>query len=264
MKTMTILIPIITGLLLSALVNYLADVLPIARKFSKPVCPHCEYAYNITDYLLLRSCRECGQRRLIRTWLTILALIGLSVYVWTINPRRLGYPLSIFVIAYLALIFIIDMEQRLILHSTTLFGAFLGFGAGWLNHGLYSTLLGGVAGAGIMLALYYLGVLFSRYRARQMEKAGQAADDEEALGFGDVTLSGVLGLLLGLPYIWFGLLQGILLAGIFGALMVVFMLIVRKYKENALMVFIPYGPFLILSAFCLLFIPRWIALVVPR
>ncbi|MDD2923508.1 MAG: prepilin peptidase [Anaerolineales bacterium] len=261
---MTILIPIITGLLLSVVVNYLADVLPLTRKFSKPACPQCEQSRSITDYLLLRSCRQCGQRRSARTWLTILALIGLSMYVWTKTPHRLGYPLSIFIVAYLALIFITDMEHRLILHPTTIFGAFLGFGAGWLNHGLYGTLIGGFAGAGIMLALYYLGVKFARYRARQMEKAGQSPDDEEALGFGDVTLAGVLGLLLGWPLIWFGLLQGILLAGIFGALMIAFMLIVRKYKENALMVFMPYGPFLILSAFFLLFVPRWITLVVPK
>lgn len=262
----SILVPIISGFLLSVLVNYLSDVLPVTRKFSKPACPQCGHVHNLTGYLLLRSCRQCGQRRSIRTWLTMIVLIGLSIYIWTKTPVRLGYPLSMLVIAYLAMIFIIDMEHRLILHPTTIFGALLGLGAGWLNHGRFSTLIGGLAGFLIMLSLYYLGVLFAHYRARRMAKAGQQPDDEEALGFGDVTLAGVLGLLLGWPYIWLGLLQGILFAGVFGALMVVFMLIVRKYKENVLMVFMPYGPFLILSSFFVLFIPHWnwIAAIVPK
>ncbi len=41
-----------------------------------------------------------------------------------------------------------------------------------------------------------------------MQAAGQDADNEEALGFGDVILAGVLGLILGWPFIWFGLLLG--------------------------------------------------------
>jgi leader peptidase (prepilin peptidase)/N-methyltransferase len=260
----SILIPLITGFFLSVLVNYLSDVLPVTRRFSSPACFKCGQVHDLTDYLLFRSCRQCGQRRSIRTWLSIAVLIGLSLYIWRTTPAGIGYPLSIFVIAYLALVFVIDMEHRLILHPTSIFGAFLGFGAGWLSHGPIRTLIGGVAGFLMMLSLYYLGVLFARYRARRMEQAGQQPDDEEALGFGDVTLAGVLGLLLGWPFIWFGLLQGILIAGIFGALMVAVMLIVRKYKENVLMVFIPYGPFLILSAFFILFIPNWIATIVPK
>ncbi len=259
-----ILIPTILGFLLSVLVNYLSDVLPVTRKFSKPACPQCGQFHEPADYLLFKACRQCGRRRSIRTWLTVIALIGLSVYIWMNAPANLGYLLSMFVTAYLALIFVIDMEHRLILHPTTIFGALLGFGAGWLNHGPKRTLIGGVAGFLIMFGLYYFGVLFTRYRAWRMTKAGQQPDDEEALGFGDVTLAGVLGLLLGWPFIWFGLLQGILFGGVFSALMVVFMLIARKYKENVLMVFLPYGPFLILSAFFILFIPNWIGMVVPK
>src|SRR5688572_30980241 len=44
--------------------------------------------------------------------------------------------------------------------------------------------------------------LVARYRARRMQAAGQADDEEEALGGGDVYLAGVLGLMLGWPFIW--------------------------------------------------------------
>jgi leader peptidase (prepilin peptidase)/N-methyltransferase len=207
---------------------------------------------------------QCGQRRSIRTWLTMIAVTGVSIYIWGKTPVRFDYILSMIVIAYFALIVVIDAEHRLILHPTSIFGAVIGFGIGWLKHGLYSTLIGGLAGFLIMLSLYYLGVLFARYRTRRMQKDGQQPDDEEALGFGDVNLAGVLGLLIGWSRIWICLLQGVLFAGVFGVLMIVFMLVARKYKENALMLFIPYGPFLILSAFLILFVPSWINAIVLR
>ena len=194
----------------------------------------------------------------------MILVTGASVYIWAKAPVKFDYALYVIVLAYFALITVIDVEHRLILHPTSIFGAFLGLGIGWLKHGFYSTLIGGIAGFLIMLSIYYLGVLFARYRARRMQQAGQETDDEEALGFGDVNLAGVLGLLIGWSRIWVVLLQGIVFAGIFGVFMVFFMLIARKYKENALMVFIPYGPFLILSAFLMIFVPSWISVIVPK
>jgi leader peptidase (prepilin peptidase)/N-methyltransferase len=187
----------------------------------------------------------------------------LSIYVWQ-RTGTFDYALYMIVLAYFALIVDVDVEHRLILHPTSIFGAVLGFGIGWLKHGLIPTLIGGAGGFLIMLAVYSLGVVFARYRARRMEQAGQAADDEEALGFGDVNLAGVLGLLIGWPRIWVSLLQGILLAGVFVILMLAFMLIARKYKENAFMLFIPYGPFLVLSALLTMFVPNWIYYIVPK
>ena len=94
-----------------------------------------------------------------------------------------------------------------------------------------------------------------------MVAAGFEPDDEDALGFGDVNLAGILGLLLGWPAIWFGLLLGILGGGLISLVIVLFMLIRRRYKEDALMVFIPYGPYFILSAFTILYLPHWIKLL---
>jgi leader peptidase (prepilin peptidase)/N-methyltransferase len=260
-----ILVPIFTGLVLSLLVNYLADVLPITRQFSRPVCMQCGQVYSPIDYLLFKACGQCNRRRSFRSWLTPVIIIAISIYLWSDPPARIdGYAVSMAVVAYFGLIFVVDVEHRLILHPTSIFGAVLGLGVGWMNYGLYQTLLGGAGGLLFMLALYGFGVLFARWRARKMSQTGQPADDEEALGFGDVTLAGVLGLLLSWRLIWFGLLFGILLAGAFALLMVVFMLVIRKYKENVLMVFMPYGPFLILSAFFLLFLPNWVASIVPK
>lgn len=251
------MIPVFVGLASAVLVNYLADVLPEQRKLSMPACPQCGATFYGRDYLLLRRCASCGKPRATRAWTALAALAGLNVYLWFSAPSNLGYGLSALIVAYFAVIFIIDLERRLILHVTSYFGMALMALIGWKLRGWSATLLGGATGFGFMLALYYLGVYFARYRARKMQQAGQAADDEEALGFGDVMLGGVLGLLLGGRLVWGGLLQGILLAGAFGVLLVIFMLVVRKYKENALMIFMPYGPFLIVSAFLMVFLPRW-------
>ena len=196
-----------------------------------------------------------------------------NLYIWFKSPfglyhlhplYRIDYVLGSILLIYFAIVFVIDFEYRLILHPTSLFGALFGLGLGiWLNKGILPAVVGGAVGLVIMLVFYYLGVLFSRFRAGRMQAAGQEADAEEALGFGDVILAGILGLIMG-PLIWFGLLLGILLGGLVGSLMVLYLMVSKKYKTEAMMVFMPYGPFFITSAVLLLFIPSLIAPIVPR
>jgi prepilin signal peptidase PulO-like enzyme (type II secretory pathway) len=257
-------IPIIIGLVIGFATNYLADVLPVTRKFTKPTCANCQHEYGIKEYLLLKKCGQCGQPRGARTWLTLFVLEVISLYLWNKSPVRLGYFFSTLIILYFAVVFVIDLEHRLILHPTSIFGSFLGLAAGWLNHGIAPTLWGGLGGFLIMLFFYYLGVIFAKIRARRMIKAGQTPDDEEALGAGDVILAGILGFILGWPLIWFGLLLGILLGGVVGVIVVVFLLLIKKYRENALMVFMAYGPFFIISAFFITFLPNWISAMLPK
>jgi leader peptidase (prepilin peptidase)/N-methyltransferase len=73
----------------------------------------------------------------------------------------------------------------------------------------------------------------------------------EALGFGDVTLSGVIGLLLGWPGVIAGLIVAVFLAGAVGLLAMLPMLFRRQYDPNLAL---PYGPFLALGAFYLLYL----------
>jgi leader peptidase (prepilin peptidase)/N-methyltransferase len=267
-----IVIPILAGWISGWLTNYLADVLPLTRRFSRPACAHCGQNYPIASYLAFLPCPHCHQRRRMRVWFVQAILLVVNVYIWIRSPfsifhfdppYRIGYVFGAILLTYFATVFVIDLEHRLILHPTSIFGALFGLGLGtWMNK-LGPTLIGGLAGLVIMLTFYYLGVLFSRIRAKRMQAAGQESDDEEALGFGDVILAGVLGLILG-PFIWFGLLLGILLGGLVGVIMVLYLMILKRYKAEALMVFMPYGPFFITSAFLLLFVPAWIAPIVPK
>lgn len=257
-----LILPLLLGWFAGILINYLADVLPITRRFSQPVCPQCGAPFAWKDYLLFQSCVN-GHKRNSRLWITQIVILAISVNIW-FQPLKIGYGLGLLLMTYFGVVFVIDMEHRLILHPTSVFGALLGLTVGFIYNGLLITLLGGLGGFLIMLALYYFGVLFSRLRAKRLRARGQQADDEEALGAGDVILAAILGFMLGWPLVWFSLLLGILLGGVFGLLLVAFMLVVRKYKENVFMVFMPYGPFLILSAFFIIFLPNWIINIAPK
>jgi hypothetical protein len=254
--------PIIIGWLAGYIVNYLADVLPFTRRFSQPACSQCNMPFAWQDYLLFKICQN-GHSRTVRTWIVQVTMMAISAYIWMKPPSRIGYILGLVLVIYFAVIFVIDMEHRLILHPTSIFGAFLGLGIGWLKWGLLPTLLGGLGGLLIMLAFYYFGVLFARIRTKRMLSQGIEADDEEALGAGDVILTTILGFIVGWPLIWLCLLYGILLGGLFSLLILLWLVITRKYGKNALMLFIPYGPYFITSAFFIVYFPKFIQMIVP-
>ena len=256
------LIPVVLGWLAGLFVNYASDVLPQTRSFSQPTCPNCQATYPWADYLLLRSCQNCGQSRSIRTWIVQIMAVVAFVYFWLNPSRALGVPLGMLVLIYFGVITVIDLEHRLILHPTSLAGAILGLIVGTSIHsrvdglwlGLGKSILGGLFGFGMMFLLYQFGTLVARARARKMRAAGQAEDDEEALGGGDVYLAGVLGLMLGWPFIINAMVYGVLLGGLFSLILLATMAVRRGYSNNALMTFIPYGPYFIIGAFYVLFL----------
>lgn len=257
----TLVIPALLGLAAGLLVNYLADVLPVTRRLSQPACPNCQSTFSWADYLTLRACRQCGTRRSLRTWIVLAVAVASFIYFWLFPRLGLGLPLSLIVLTYFGLVIVIDLEHRLILHPTSIFGAVLGLVVGvytqsrlnGLSSGIITSLLGGVAGFVIMFVFYKLGELVARYRAQKMQAVGKAEDDEEAFGSADVILSGVLGLMLGWPNVILGITAGALVGGAVGLLAVIGHLIRRRYAENSLMTFIPYGPSLVLGAFYILY-----------
>ena len=258
----TLLIPILLGWAAGLFINYVSDVLPRTRRFSQPVCTQCERQFTWTDYLTLRACRNCGKKRSLRTWLVQILAVASFVYFWLFPSKALGFSLGAIVLVYFGIITVFDLEHRLIHHPTSLAGAVLGLLVGTLIHGranglwvgIGKSLLGGLFGFGIMFLLYQFGTLVARFRARRMQAAGQVNDEEEALGGGDVYLAGVLGLMLGWPFIWNALLLGVLLGGLISFLFIVALLVRRRYSSEALMTFIPYGPYFIIGAFYMLFL----------
>jgi prepilin signal peptidase PulO-like enzyme (type II secretory pathway) len=167
------------GLVLGYLINYLSDVLPRTRNFSHPICSKCESPQYFRDYILLRNCANCGTGATLRFRLVLIFSALIVGLLWLYPPHHLVYWLSIICFVYLAVVAIIDLEHRVILNQMAIAGVILGIITGFSINGLIPTLIGGAAGFGIMLALYFLGELFSR----NMTKKRGIESDEVALAF---------------------------------------------------------------------------------
>lgn len=243
---MTILVGLI-GWCAGALVNYLADVLPYKRAMVRPFCITCGAPQSLTNYLFWpRRCHDCRAWRTRRVWVVEIVFVAASLWLWLRPPPNLDFVIAFILLVYFGLVTLIDLEHRLIMHPVSIAGAVLGLGVGTWLHGFWDTLRGGVAGFVIMLGLYVLGSLFAQLVARMRgEKL-----DEEALGFGDVNLTGVLGLILGWPGILMGLVFAILLGGLVSGIYMLAMLVTRRFQAFTA---IPYGPFLIAGAMFLLY-----------
>lgn len=243
---MNILFILIIGLLCGVFVNYLSDILPTQRKIAAPVCPSCNAPFKLLNYISFTPCRICHTRRNLRSYIVLLAgaLIAISLWIW---PPAIGFSISILILTYFGIVAVIDIEHRLIMHVVSLAGGIVFAVIGTILNGWQTTLFGGLAGGGVMLIFYWIGTIFAKYRAK---KLGQD-DDEEALGFGDVTISAVLGLLVGWPGIMLTLLIGVLLGGLFSLLTIIALSLTRRY--NAMTVFTAYGPFLLIGAIMMIF-----------
>ena len=141
-----------------------------------------------------------------------------------------------------------DMEHREV--SISIIGVLLGGVIGFLLHGWVETLIGGIAGAGVMLLLHYFG----EFVVKQLSAWRGEETDEVALGLGDVYLGGVIGLLLGWPGIVAGLFLAVLLGGAASLLVMIGMAVSKKFQA---FVAIPYGPFLVIAAVALLYFRDW-------
>ncbi len=241
------------GWLGGILVNYLADILPNLRRLKRPVCVFCFEPQPLVNYLFWpRSCHQCQKHRPWRVWIIELSYILISIWFWQ-NPHPvLGYYFSLVLMLFFGVVLVVDVEHRLILHPVSITGALLGFGLGWRLHGFWLTVLGGAVGFASMYLLYILGGIFGRWLAK---RRGETLN-EVALGFGDVNLSGVLGLLLGWPGIVGGLILAVLIGGLVSFVYLIGMLVTRKYRNFAT---VPYGPFLVASAILLIFFKElWI------
>jgi prepilin signal peptidase PulO-like enzyme (type II secretory pathway) len=236
------------GFFTAEIVNYLADVLPASGSLAHPICWNCGSAIPWKSQFLLRKCGVCGKSPHARAFIVLVAIPAATLYLWKVPAHQFEFPWTAILLAYLVLIAIVDIEHRLILHTTSVAGALMGLGIGLHLHGLWPTIVGGAVGYGIMLAFYGLGVVFVRYMSR---RRGQAID-EVALGYGDVNLAGIAGLLLGWPGIVFGLLFTILAGGLASLGVIAIMLIGHRYRAYSA---IPYGPFLVLSIILLLLRP---------
>jgi leader peptidase (prepilin peptidase)/N-methyltransferase len=246
------------GLLAGMLVNYLADVLPVHRRPAPPLWVNCGKPMPAANYFLWpRRCTHCGAHRGARVW--VVEIVYVLLFIWQGQPAETDAYLPYWVAAgiwiFFGVVAVIDIELRLILHPVSITGALLALPLGIYLHGFRDAVLGGISGYLVLLALYSLGVLFIRL-TRKLAK-----DDDVALGYGDVNLAGILGFMLGWPYILMSLMLSVLIAGVFSLLLILVTLILRRYRA---FMAIPYGPFLIAGAAILLFFPDFAQTLLAR
>jgi len=249
------------SLILAITINYLSDVLPLGKRLSKPICPQCKKPLSWTDFLLMKKCPSCANPRSIRSWIVILAMVAFSIIFRFFPIGRLGYWISLILTAYFAVIFVIDIEHRLIFIWVCFVGVLGAIPLGiWLRYSnpkissnLFQsfglTFLGGVAGFLVMLGIYYLGVLFNRIISRLRK----TPVEEEAFGYGDVLVSAVIGLILGWPGVIGAVLLTILIGGIFSGIYISIKSAKKKYQAFSA---IPYAPFLLISTLILLYLSK--------
>jgi len=227
------------GLTVGSFLNVCIDRLP-ARKSIIRLPSHCNSCNQslmardlvpVFSYLWLRGrCRYCGARIPIRLPIVELATCFLFAFLtwhYGLSPQL---AMALVYACLFLTIFVIDLEQGLILNSVVYPGMALALIFSffwpwpdiiWPNIGVLSALLGGAVGFGFMLLPY----LISR----------------GGMGGGDVMLAGLIGMVTGFPLVFVALLLGILVGGLFAILLLIFRLRTRKDP-------IPFGPFLAAAA----------------
>ncbi|MCJ7716905.1 MAG: A24 family peptidase [Anaerolineales bacterium] len=243
----TLFINLVLGWIGASLVNYLADVLPTERKITVSRCKECDEPKSWKSLLIANPCEKCGKKPSLRHLAVIILIPILTGLLFLFPLENLDNYSAIVWLLYFSLVTVIDLEYRLILHPVSIAGAMIGLIYGILLHGLLNTVIGGAAGFGIMLIFYFLGDLFVRI----LSKSRGEDIEEVALGFGDVNLAGVIGLLLGWPGIVGGIFLAILIGGVVSGVFLILQLFRKKYTAYQAL---PYGPFLVLSTIALLYI----------
>lgn len=250
---MSDIIPLLVGLLgftTGISVNLIIEMLYIYRKFLPE-----EQLNSISQGWLKYLLWPWGNSKLpitkkIRIHFVEIIFIIISLWLWYFPPIKVeffwGFPLLI----YFSIIFIIDIEYKVIFNQISIFGVVIGLSLGVYLHNFSQTALGGVFGFGIMYLMFKLGEVY----IKRLSKSVGDDIDEVALGFGDVYLGGILGLILGWPGIILGLFYGVFAGGLVSLLIIVYKKIFGIYETNEA---IPYAPFLILGAVSLLYFRSW-------
>jgi len=230
----------ILGMALGSFFNVCIDRLPREESIVNPPS-HCEACHHrlgakdlipIFSYLWLKGrCRYCQEpipRRLLLVELATAAIFPLLYLSYGLTSE---FGVLAFYVCLFLIVFVIDMERRLILNRVVYPGmalALLIAGVApqqwlleWGQPGIISSLVGG----GIGFAIFLLIAIISR----------------GGMGWGDVKLCALIGLAVGFPLVFIALLIGIVLGGVVALALLVSK---RKGRREA----IPFGPFLSLGA----------------
>lgn len=233
------------GASIGSFLNVVADRLPAGGSLVRPRshCPACGRTLTslelvpVVSYLALRGrcygCRSSIPRRV----LAVEVILGaLATYLWLRYDASWAVPVLFAFCALLVLIAAIDLDQGLILNVLVYPGLALALAlAPWWRHlGLERSFLGHTSAgyvllgslAGAALSAGFFALIITIYPS--------------GMGWGDVKMAALIGMLAGIPGSVVALLAGIVSGGIWAVGLLALRLRARKQT-------MPFGPFLALG-----------------
>lgn len=218
----------IAGAAIGSFLNVCIDRLPAGKSISYPPshCDACQHRLLPNDlipvfsYLSLRGrCRYCHAPIPLRVPVVELGAGLLFAFLYWHYGLTIEYAITVFFCCLFIVLMVIDLERGLLPNKIIYPGAVaaLIISIFWPQSNILSGLLGGISG----FVFFLLLALVSR----------------GGIGWGDVKLAALIGLVTGFPLVTFALFIGILMGGIIGA---VLLLSKIKKRKDA----IPFGPFL--------------------
>jgi leader peptidase (prepilin peptidase) / N-methyltransferase len=223
------------GLIVGSFLNVCIHRLPLRESVVWPSsrCPRCRAALRSYDnipvlsYLILKGrCRSCSALISIRYPMIEVATGCVFLAAFLIFPSPVLIQRLLFSCAMIVL-FVIDLEHRILPDVITLPGIVLGFLFSFLMPpGWLSSLLGIALGGG---SLWLMGELYFRVR------------HEEGMGFGDVKMLAMIGAFLG----WKLTLLTLVLSSFVGSAIGIGMI---ALKRGDMKYALPFGTFLAVGA----------------
>jgi leader peptidase (prepilin peptidase)/N-methyltransferase len=233
MTVIYIILSALLGLVVGSFLNVCIDRLPARKSLAYPPshCDTCNKPLQVHDlvpvasYLWLRGkCRYCGapipQRVL---WVEIFSGAAFAFLFWMFGLTW-EFPLAAFYTSVLLVLAMIDLQHKLILNVIVYPVAIIALIVGFFipEFDIYKGVLGGAIGFAVLL----LPGLISR----------------GGMGWGDIKLAALIGLMVGYPVVFPALFIGIIIGGIAALVL----LVTRKKTRKD---FIPFGPSLAAGAF---------------
>lgn len=238
----------IVGALICILINYLSDVLPVTRRFTRPVCRICNHPYSIREYLLFSKCSNCEAGRSKRSIIVLISSIFICILLNYFPLSTLSFWATLPILIFLGVILVIDIEHRVVLIETSIFGFVLFLVYGIILNGLLRTIFGGLVGFLITLLFYLLGIAYVKIAG----KLRHQEIEEVAFGFGDVMAGTFLGLLIGWPSVFRAIIIAIFAFGAYSLAIILGLLITKRY--SAFSTALPFTPFLVLGTIVMFYV----------
>lgn len=175
----------------------------------------------------------------------IIMFANCALYIGLLYKIGIGNPIKL--VGFLVLVpmllsaFYIDFKKQIIPNRLTLTIFEVGLvytfiqGIGNINSA-FEMLLGGIVGSAIFLIITLLGGLIF---------------GKESMGFGDVKLIGAIGLFFG----WRCIIAIAILSFFIGAIYSLILIITLKIKKKEKVEYIAFGPFIVLAAIIVTFVP---------